>query len=487
MRLLSLPNEVLDAICDRLAIDGRYEALTALRLTCRGLVEIPERYLFQTIYLDARIDSLEMLEALSQHRRLRGMVQEIELDAEPMYPTITRDQWTAALNHCSTAAKKDGDDLHDLHHYYRELTSARDSMDDTALTNAWNCYEKSANDQHALMNMHLGTLQRRLGLAFSRFDNLGQLVCAANVMSKYRLANVPENHPRVIRRGLLEALAAPGCVHAYLSHDECDGLTLDSSQYAAAAVYAMLCYAPAPSKIKLSALWWEVTEKLVTLFSRIGMPPQLDKLQHLSVDLVSDTSAMEGRRSADAVLGLSWILKLLPNLKTFSLVLDGALPSFYHERPYLILPRNMGIHLTDLQVLDLWGLKSWTFDFEGLLTCVARTLKRFAIGNVRLRGGWWVDVFSLMHKLRMTKVSLQVSGPLIEEDWNLGHKVWDFEQGHRGHQPEDCLWSQVKAWIAGKTDNPPLQPSDEGGDQSEWDRVSHEAATCMTYARYEPI
>lgn len=483
--LLTLPNEILGLICDHLTTIAEFKALAALRLTCKQLVQIPESNLFHQILLNAQIESLSMLEALSQHPRLRGHVQLISIEAEPMFESLTHEGWKSGLKSCEATQVKVADDVFNLHLYRRAIAKAKQQMDELEIEVAWKKYRAGFKSQEALAQSSVGLLQRRLGLAMSRMPNLNYLECTATFASRYRFDHFDFSPPNTFP-AMLEALAYP----RFREHDQFSDKCSLSAEYIAAAMYGMLCYAANPISVDVAGLPRQTLESLGELIRLNGPPPFLQNLRVLKLDFQSRFRVRSGL-NRQANRGLQQILRAAPNLGTFKCTLRGPFdPGADVGRSLLTIdsrPAVDGSYFHKLAELCLAEVELREDRLAKMLIKMASTLRKVHIQSVELKEGRWVDIFSLMRKLQMQLVSLHCIDYLYESFAYERDMVWEICERHDDDEVVTVhggLWKDVLDGILGKT-MAPFRSSEEGGHVQEWIMVVRQSPSdCVVYEEW---
>ncbi|KPI36391.1 uncharacterized protein AB675_2942 [Cyphellophora attinorum] len=511
-----LPQEILDIICSHLAQDN-VDSLHSLRLTCKDIAQIPDKYVFRTICLDARVDKIISLQLLSNDARLCPYVKRLSIDASFIFSTLSEEAWTAMIGSYGPEATEraasgdneagDTDDenndkicyeyqdickVSDKPRYRRQLSDLRNNMNRAERQTAYKQYRLSWINQTMVALMSDAELAFNLFDAIAKFRNLEEVQCCAGACSKYSLSK-PFYELRTIR----ETLATPGFEAEALNNRG----PWHSARYAAAAIHATMVAASSgsirPARLALRTVPWMTLEYLddyavdATTSSLLNSTThcEIPALQHL--EMIFDSTDVFGPepRLDNCLFSL---LRRVPNVQSLEIDLDrcGESVSRYYTNSLerLQLPRQLKINHQALRSLRSLTLSRTLLNpavFEGILYRLSTTLHKVSMSAMSINAAHWVDVFSMMHDvldIRKTSVTFQGS---FRENW-FPHEgtdmTWDFRDSLcTCEEKNKCLLLQFSSWFGpqGLEQSAPLTPTAQGGSWVEW---LHSGDRCMSYS-----
>lgn len=499
----------MDRICAFLEEDDK--SLSSLRLTCKAFVQSPEKYLYSTVYLVARIDSIEYLERLSQHPRLSSYVTAIRMEAEPVFEDLSKRQWDSMVASYSERLNRRSlrhDYMSAMECYFKTFATLYSQFNQASARCAYEQYSFAYRRQNELVQLDEAVVHQRLWLAFRRLPRLLHLDCTLGESSKYYDVASPDH----IRPSLLKTLAAPQTLY------ELNDNQPDTAKVLSAAMSAMF-RCPMSSSLLAGVLPWKVLRLLSTSSSGPGTNDTgFSSLRELCIHMDFWCRGGDVDTDRDSQT-LTSILSRVPNLESLDYRCDVSL----YDESRLVLPRDLdSVSLSQLKYLNLAGVGFEASRFLHLIKTSASTLRDLRLDNVYLHGHRWVDVFSEMRECQLTETfiglgmlfEIQIADGVDMEwrfDWD--NPGWDHypavddarevevngvcedrslfatealicddkvdnvsvvnevSQSLHGHR---YLLDEVVAWLNWSTEQGPLRPTHAGGSVTEWRHKSNE-------------
>lgn len=465
--LLRLASETIHQICKLLKGENDPESLANLRMTCRGLKSIPEEYLFDTVYLDRRFDSLQRLEDFSNHQHLRQYAKRVKVELELAYERLDRRQWNERVRSFGDGTLKKttrgSDEWLGETYYDAQLAQLRDSMSSSDVEKCWDRFQHGVSQQEKLKGYSLSRLMDLMEPALFRFEHINSFSCWALCMSKYALRDDDD----MMLKSHRETLACPCQPLGHALGDPYDKAEQEFRViYATACIRSFLQSGAMPFGLSLFMAPWEV---LANISEPWRSPASMPGLEHLFSLTVSPNSLEKFDRAqeAKAMATVSKMLSIAEDLVEFNWI-DG--PEAFGpwgmrslDLPNINEPDSLGL----LERLDLCGVSCGFHELRQFLTRFAGTLYHLELRSMALNDGYWVDMFHEIHSILGELSHVVLTGQLQEMVDSTDHTYPLWELG-LVKSTEECLLLRVQDYLAHKTSIPPLLSTTRGGSPALW-------------------
>lgn len=475
--LLNLATETLHQICRCLKHNDDSDALANLRMTCRGLKSIPEEYLFDTIYLDRRFDSLQGLVQFSFHQHLRQYVTRVQVELEPVFERLSRVDWDDRVKSYGTGILKSNDDTDrwtGKPTYDEQLARERDALAEVGITKCWERFKDGLSQQDKLKTYSVSGLMDILEPAFARFDDIQRFSCDALSLSKYALGI---DDSVGLRKTPRETLTYPPLCCPPNDDDQEYLVT-----YATVCINSLLQSGAALNYFGLLNVPWDVLVRISESWRSPASMPYLGDLCTLTLS----TLCCEDINSSQKAKGMATVSQMLSQAEGLTEFdwLHG--PETFGLHPnlisYLCLPDAYELAApSQLHKVEISGVSCKFHELQNFLVGLPSTLPTLHLQSTTLENGYWVDIFDERHSTLVCLKNLDLGAPLFESD-HWGSRFWVWEPGLDRDKVQDCLLLRLQDYITQKTITAPLLSTAKVGSPDQWESVSDKS---MAYRRLD--